>query len=147
MCNHHWLIELRPDPADPNTWSDLDRVDMSGGRTVSAEEVQRGRLAAREIAYLHCLGDPDQASAITITHYDCSGEGADTHAPFAVALPDPDPSRLAAQIIAARQGLWHYARPGLWRTVTRHDEHGEVAMSAPALADRGMVARRTLGSL
>jgi hypothetical protein len=146
MCNHHYLVELRPDPSDYDTWETIAHVSVDGGLRVSETAEKEGRKAAYEAAARYALAFPEQAQHIQIGRYDCGGPYDDPTFPFADGgLPDSSQllARLAKEVVRYRQALEFYANEYGWRPKQIVADDGTVAWTAPA-ADGGQTARRAL---
>lgn len=142
MCHHHWLIEHRADPADPDTWTELDEVAIPAGRTIAPDVLDVSRARARALAAMHAAARPDLAAEIVAARYSCCGPEETITAPETSEIDD---TRLAAELATARTALRFYADSALWHhNVVPDLASAAVTVTCDALADRGRVAQAAL---
>lgn len=138
MCGYHWYLQRT------DTYDELARVDVAGGRGVDPESRDRGRVSITHLAHLHALAEPASASLLQVVFSDCSGEAVDATGLADVAsVSDPSPQDLAREVLGLRHALQEYARPGFYALQVREDDDG-LDLRAPALLDRGARARQAL---
>ena len=152
MCNHHLLIELRPEEGDYRDWETVDRVDLGGGLGVPAGQALKGpHERALELAGDYAIAYPERARDIIIQQYSCNGPEDEGVRPFPNGTQREMPgdvARVAAENVKLREALRFYADRYRWQLKTRKaDPHGQLTVSVDAARDAGERARRALRGL